>query len=85
MATKEQKTEYGSFARFFGENSMEAWTRTLLENRHCMDCKVVLEDIEGAMVLRGWIPHIELVGHLCDACWVRREEMGHYLFPVTTR
>ena len=85
MATKEQKTEYVSLAPLFGENSMEAFERALLENRHCMDCKTVMEDFEGMMVMRGQPPHVELVGHLCDACWVRQEEMRYHRFPFTTR
>lgn len=57
---------------------MEAWVRTLVEDRRCMDCKAEIEGLEDAMEFRGWLPHIELVGHLCEACRERREEVKRY-------
>ena len=56
MVSSERSTEYGSFAQLVGENSMEAWTQTLLEDRRCMDCKAEIKGFEGAMVFRGRIP-----------------------------
>ncbi len=85
MVSSEQRTEYGSFARLVGENSMEAWTRTLLEDRRCMDCKAEIDGLEGAMEFRGQPPHVELVGHLCEACCERREEIRRYRLALTTR
>lgn len=85
MATVKQKPEYVSLTLLFGENSMEAWTRTLLEDRRCMDCKAEIEGFEGAIEFRGRLPHVELLGHLCKACWERREEMRHYRLPFATR
>ena len=33
MTTRKPRAEYVSLAPLFGENSVEAWTRTLLEDR----------------------------------------------------
>ncbi len=85
MVSSEQRTEYGSFARLVGENSMEAWTQTLPEDRRCMDCKAEIKGFEGAMVFRGRIPQIELEGHLCEVCLKRREEVRRYRCSFTTR
>ena len=85
MVSLERSTEYGSFARLFGENSMDAWTQTLLEDRRCMDCKAEIEGLEGATVFRGRIPQVELEGHLCEVCLERREEVRRYRRSLTTR
>jgi hypothetical protein len=85
MVSSEQRSEYGSFARLVGENSMEAWTLILLEDRRCMDCKAEIEDLDGAMVFRGRIPQVELEGHLCDVCLERREEVRCYRLSLTIR
>ena len=75
MAKTEQKTEYVSLAPLCEENSMEAWTHALLEDRRCMDCKIELAECEGTTEFRGRLPHVELVGHLCEECWTHREEI----------
>jgi len=85
MTITEQGSESVSLAPLFGENSMETWTRTLLEKRRCMDCKVEIEDLDGAMVFRGELPHVELVGHLCEVCRERREGIRLYRRSLTTR
>jgi len=64
---------------------MEAWTRTLLEDRRCMDCKAEIEDLEGAMVFRSQIPQVELEGHLCEVCLERREEIRRYRLTFTNK
>ncbi len=55
----ERSVEYGSFAKLFGQNSMEAWTRSLLEDRRCMDCKAEIEGFEGAMDCKAEIEGFE--------------------------
>src|SRR3989442_13466400 len=73
MTTRKPSAEYVSLAPLFGENSVEAWTRTLLEDRRwCRDCKAEIAGFGGAMEFRGRPPHLELVGHLCKGCWERR-------------
>lgn len=67
-----QGEEYGSLARLFGKNSMEAWTRALLEDRCCMNCGDEIEGLAGAMEFRGQPPQVELVGHLCETCCEQR-------------
>ena len=81
----ERSIEYGPFTRLFGQNSMEAWTRSLLEDRRCMDCKAEIEDFQGAMVFRGRPPCVDLVGHLCEACGERREEVRRHRRAFSTR
>ena len=81
----ERSVEYGSFAKLFGQNSMGAWTRSLLEDRRCMDCKAEIEDFEGAMVFCGRPPRVNLVGQLCEACCERREEVRRYRLSLTIR
>ena len=78
MAIVEQGNQYVSLAPLCGENSMEAWTHALLENRRCMDCKVELAEEAGTAEFRGQIPHVEFIGHLCQPCWDRREEARRY-------
>ncbi len=85
MAATEQRDEYISLAPLFGENSMEAWTRALLEGRRCMDCKAEIEGLGGAMVFCGRPPQVDLVGHVCEACWERREEVRRYRLSLTIR
>jgi len=80
-----QGKEYGSLAWLFGKNSMEAWTCALLEDRRCMDCKKELEGFDGRIEFRGQPLHVELVGHLCESCWERREEVRRYHRSLTTR
>ena len=84
MAATEQRDEYISLAPLFGENSMEAWTRTLLEE-HGLDCQAEIEGRGGTMVFCGRPPQVDLVGHVCEACWERREEVRHYRLTLTTR
>ena len=79
MITRKPRAKYVSLAPLFGENSVEAWTRTLLEDRRwCRDCKAEIAGFGGAMEFRGRPPHLELVGHLCKGCWERREEVQRY-------
>ncbi len=85
MAIAEQGDQYASLAPLCGENSMEAWTRALLEDRRCMDCKAEIEGLEGAMVFSGRIPQVELEGHLCEVCLERREEVRRYRLALTIR
>lgn len=73
MNGAEQNIKVGSLAALFGEHSMEAWLRRLLDERRCMDCKAVIEGLEGAMVFRGRLPQTDLEGHLCPQCWEWRE------------
>ncbi len=81
MATTKEKTDCVPSADIFGKDGIEAWKawkRTLHENRHCMDCKVKIEDDEEAPVwLRTYLdgPDTEVVGHLCVACWEKRKEI----------
>ena len=42
-----------SLAPLFGDTSMAAWHLQLLENRHCMDCKMPIEGLAGAMAFVG--------------------------------
>lgn len=76
MPISEPGSESVSLATLFGENSMWAWTRALLEERRCMDCKVVLDDCEGTTEFRGQPPYVELIGHLCDRCLKRRNAVS---------
>jgi hypothetical protein len=69
----------GSLASLFGANSMKAWTQTLLvEDRHCMDCKAQIEGFAGTLEFQGRLPHVDIIGHLCEACLERREEIRRY-------
>ena len=77
-AAADQRVEYVSLAPLFGENSMEAFTRALLEDRHCMDCDKELEDFEGYMEFSGQPPYVELIGHFCEACWERWDKVRRY-------
>jgi hypothetical protein len=77
MANTEQR-EHVFLAPLCGENSMEAWTHALLEDRRCMDCKAEIEGFDGMMVFSGQLPQTKLVGHLCEACWKRREAVRRY-------
>ena len=49
--------------------SMEEWLHALLDDRRCMDCKAAIEGLDGAMIFRGQLPQIRLMGHLCQKCW----------------
>ncbi len=62
-----------SLAPLFGEASMAAWHQQLLEERHCMDCKMPIEGLAGAMEF-GTRPR-EWLEHLCETCWQRREAL----------
>jgi hypothetical protein len=57
---------------------MEAFLQALTEDRRCMDCKSEVEAFEGAITFSGQIPYTELTGHLCQACWERREELRQW-------
>ena len=57
----ERSIEYGPFTRLFGQNSMEAWTRSLLEDRRCVDCKAEIEGFEGAMVSPAAGPRVSIL------------------------
>ena len=46
--------------------------------RRGMDCKAAIEDFAGAMVFSGQLPQTHLVGHWCEACFDRREEVRRY-------
>lgn len=73
MAFTEQGNESVSLAALFGENSMWAWTRALLEERRCMDCDAELDDCEGTTEFQGLPPYVDLIGHLCEVCLKRRK------------
>ena len=75
---EQQQTEFVSLSFLFVTNSMAAWTHALLEDRHCMDCKADIEGFDGAMVFSGQLPQADLVGHWCEACFERREEVREY-------
>ena len=77
MANTEPR-EHVSLAPLCGENSMEAWTHALLEDRRCRDCKAEIEGFAGALVFAGQLPQTDLVGHWCEACFERREEVRRY-------
>lgn len=64
---------------------MDKWIRVLLNEPRCMDCKVVLEEGEGTMEFRGQLLYIEYIGHLCKACWERREEIRRYRRSLSPR
>jgi hypothetical protein len=81
----EQSTKYGSFARFFGANSMETWTCVLLEDRSCMNCENEIDGLAGEMVFRGWILQVDLVGHLCESCRKQPEAVKYYRRFFTIR
>jgi hypothetical protein len=85
MDTVEQSTEYGSFAQFFGANSMEAWSRVLLDDRCCMNCGDEIDGLEGAMIFRGWNLQVDLVGHLCESCRKQPEAVRYYRRFFTIR
>jgi hypothetical protein len=82
MANTEQR-EHISLAPLCGENSLEAWVQSLTENQRCMDCKAEIEGFAGAIVFSGQLPQTKLVGHWCEACWKRREEVRRYHLSST--
>ena len=45
----------------------------MLEDRHCMDCKVPLDEGEGTMEFCGQFPHVECIGSLSSPCREQRE------------
>jgi hypothetical protein len=85
MAITEQGNESVSLAPLFGENSMLTWTQALLEDRFCMNCRNEIDGLAGAMVCRGWISQVDLVGHLCEICRKHPEAVKYYRRSLTIR
>jgi len=54
--------------------SMEEWLRTVLEERHWMDGKVLLAEGRGTLEFRGPLPHLNLIE--------RQGAVGHGLQTV---
>jgi hypothetical protein len=63
------------------DETIEEWLRTVLEDRHCMDCKVPLDEGEGMLEFRGLLPHVEYLGSLCTPCQEQRETIRRLRTP----